>query len=432
MSLRIAMISDHASPLGCLGGADGGGQNVYVAQVAKNLAALGHQVDVFTRNDSPQQPEILDWVDGVRVIHVPAGRPKFVRKEDLLELMPEFTSYMIPFFRRNRYDIIHANFFLSGLVAMDLKKAFGTPVVVTFHALGKVRKKHQRAADEFPKERIEIESRIVREADRIIAECPQDEEDLLTLYGAPVEKISIVPCGFDPKEMYPIEKSRARRLLGLPKGKVILQLGRMVKRKGVETLIRATARLLKDEHEDNVTLVVVGGETREPDPASTPEIGRLQAIAAELGISDKVIFTGNRDRNELRHFYSAADVFVSVPWYEPFGITPLEAMACGVPVIGSNVGGIKFTVSDGKTGFLVPPKDDEALAEKIRLLCRDKELCSRFKRNAIERVNKQFTWQTVTRRIQGLYANALDRKGRRISAAAVRPRAGRRSSAPVD
>jgi D-inositol-3-phosphate glycosyltransferase len=406
MSSRIAMISDHASPLGCLGGADGGGQNVYVAHVAKNLAALGHKVDVFTRRDSPDQPEILNWIDGVRVVHVPAGPAEFVRKEELLELMPQFASYMTRFFNRRRYDLVHANFFLSGLVAMDLKQRTGTPFVMTFHALAKVRKIYQKSADQFPPERTAIEDEIVRQAERIIAECPQDEEDLLTLYNAHPEKISIIPCGFDPAEMYPIDRMAARRWLELPEGKIILQLGRMVKRKGVDTLVRSVARLVREQRID-AKLVIVGGETREPDPEKTPELGRLMSIARELGISDNCIFIGNRNRNELRYFYSAADVFVSVPWYEPFGITPLEAMACGVPVIGADVGGIKYTVAHGKTGYLVPPKDDVALADRLGRLCRDEETRRLFAQNGIERVHRHFTWTKVARRIDDVFANVV-------------------------
>lgn len=246
----------------------------------------------------------------------------------------------------------------------------------------------------------------MQEADSIIAECPQDEEDLLALYDADPGNISTVPCGFDSAEMHPVNRSSARRRLGLPDGKIILQLGRMVKRKGVETVVRAAAKLIGNGQKD-VTLVVVGGETREPDPAKTPEIERLMSIAAELNIADKVVFTGNRDRDELRYYYSAADIFVSVPWYEPFGITPLEAMACGVPVIGSNVGGLKFTVADGKTGYLVPPKDEDSLAERLGILCRDEAMCERFARNGIERVNKYFTWANVTKRIHGLYTDVL-------------------------
>src|SRR5262249_43770044 len=149
-----------------------------------------------------------------------------------------------------------------------------------------------------------------------------------------------------------------------PDEPLILQLGRMVRRKGVENVIRGFACLLR-RHGISARLLIVGGETSEPDPAATPEIGRLMSVAREEGVEGLVLFVGRRDREMLKYYYSAADVFVTTPWYEPFGITPVEAMACGTPVVGANVGGIKFTVRDGEAGYLVPPEDPEALAERL-------------------------------------------------------------------
>src|SRR6185369_9520598 len=169
---RIAMISEHASPLAMLGGVDSGGQNVYVGQVARHLAALGYEVDVFTRRDSARLPETAEWIDGVRIVHVAAGPPELVRKEDLLPYMEEFTAQMLRFCRLQRrlYDLVHANFWMSGLVAAELKQALGLPFVITFHALGRVRRLHQGGADGFPDARFAVEDRVVQQADRIIAE----------------------------------------------------------------------------------------------------------------------------------------------------------------------------------------------------------------------------------------------------------------------
>jgi D-inositol-3-phosphate glycosyltransferase len=174
MTKRIAMIS----------GADSGGQNVYVAELAKSLTRIGYDVDVFTRRDSTMLPEIANWIDGVRIVHVPAGPPARVRKEDMLSHIPDFTSFMMSFCSKQSYDLAHANFFMSGLVAVELKRACGIPFVVTFHALGKICRAHQREADDFPDDRFDIEARVVAEADRIIAECPQEEEDLIRLDNA--------------------------------------------------------------------------------------------------------------------------------------------------------------------------------------------------------------------------------------------------------
>ncbi|WP_083448358.1 glycosyltransferase [Nitrospira moscoviensis] len=409
MNRQIALISEHASPLSVLGGVDCGGQNLYVGQVAKALAALGYDVDVFTRRDSDVLPETAEWVDGVRIVHVPAGPPRFVRKEELLPHMTEFTDYMVRFCRcqRNAYDMVHANFWMSGLVAAEVKRRLGIPFVITFHALGRVRRQHQRQADEFPDERFAVEDRIIAEADHLVAEAPQDEEDLIRLYNADPAKITVVPCGFDPAELWPISKPIARISLGLrPDERVILHVGRMVPRKGIDTAIRGFAGLVR-RHRTPARLLIVGGESDDPDPAVTPEIGRLRRIAVDEGVADHIAFVGRRGRDQLKYYYSAADIFVTTPWYEPFGITPLEAMACGTPVIGSNVGGIKFTVRDSETGYLVPPNDPDALADKLAHLYSHPKLLGVFGRQAVQRVNDLFTWNKVATGLAALYEQVL-------------------------
>jgi D-inositol-3-phosphate glycosyltransferase len=406
---RIAMISEHASPLAILGGVDAGGQNVYVGQLARHLVALGYEVDIMTRRDSPLLPETAEWVRGVRIVHVPAGPSEFVRKEDLLPHMEEFTRNVLRLARRQRrsYALAHANFWMSGLVAAELKQAIGLPFVVTFHALGRVRRAFQRAADEFPDARFAIEDRIVAEADQIVAECPQEEEDLIRYYNADPARITVVPGGFDPTEFWPISKALARVSLGLnPDEPVIVQLGRLVPRKGVDTVIRGFARLRR-EHGVQARLLIVGGDSNDPDPSLTPEIGRLRAIAREEGVDDAVVFVGRRGREVLKYYYSAADVFVTTPWYEPFGITPVEAMACGTPVIGANVGGIKFTVRDGETGYLVAPDDAAAIAERIAHLYRHPRLMNVFRRQAIKRANDLFTWEHVATGVATVYEDVL-------------------------
>jgi phosphoheptose isomerase len=406
---RIAMISEHASPLAMLGGVDAGGQNVYVGQLARHLASIGYEVDVITRRDSPLLPETAEWVRGVRIVHVPAGPPEFVRKEDLLPHMEEFTANVLRLARRQRrgYALAHANFWMSGLVAADVKQATGLPFVVTFHALGRVRRAFQRAADEFPDTRFAIEDRIVAEADQIVAECPQEEEDLIRYYNADPARITIVPGGFDPTEFWPISKALARVSLGLnPDAPVILQLGRLVPRKGVDTVIRGFARLRR-EHGINARLLIVGGDSNDPDPSLTPEIGRLRGVARDDGVEDAVVFVGRRGREVLKYYYSAADVFVTTPWYEPFGITPLEAMACGTVVVGANVGGIKFTVRDGETGYLVAADDPAAIAERIAHLYRHPRLMNVFRRQAIKRANDLFTWEHVANGVATVYEDVL-------------------------
>jgi D-inositol-3-phosphate glycosyltransferase len=408
MHRRIAMISEHASPLSCLGGIDSGGQNVYVDQVARGLGRIGYDVDIFTRRDADDLPTIVELAPRVQVVHIKAGPAQRVPKEELLPYMDEFSNRMATFCGgRAKYDLAHANFWMSGLVAARLKHRCGLPFVITFHALGKVRRLHQGGADRFPPQRLAIEGAIMNEADRIIAECPQDEDDQIRLYGADPCKIDVVPCGFDAAELWPIDRAEARRRLGLePDERIVLHVGRMAPRKGVDDAIAAFARLQK-RHGIAARMLVVGGETDDADPLATPEIGRLKQIAEKEGVADRVIFTGRRDRQALKYYYSAADVFVTAPWYEPFGITPVEAMACGTPVIGANVGGIKFTVRDGQTGYLAPPHDPEALSEKMAEFFASPDRAAKMSQQAVRRANDLFTWRQVCRQIADVYEQVL-------------------------
>jgi D-inositol-3-phosphate glycosyltransferase len=409
---RIALISEHASPLACIGMVDSGGQNIYVAQVARQLVKKGYKVDVFTRRDDPLIAEIVKWQPYIRVIHVKAGPQTNVIKEEMLQYMPEFQHNMVQFVVENKlhYELIHANFFMSGLVAAGLKKDLGIPYVITFHALGHVRRIYQAENDNFPAERIAIEEAIVQDADQIIAECPQDKYDLINYYNARPQKIDIVPCGFSPTEFYPIDKTAARKILKLPADSVILlQLGRMVRRKGIDNVIRSLA-YLKSAGKP-VKLVIAGGDSENMEESASDEYKRLCHIARRMGVTDMVEFAGRKDRSQLKFYYAAADLFITTPWYEPFGITPLEAMACGTPVIGANVGGIKFSVKDGITGAHVPPKQPKTLALKIKEMLGDESTLARIGQNAIKHVNTYFTWEKVADQLTEVYHKAIQGSG---------------------
>ena len=438
---KIAFISEHASPLALLGGTDSGGQNVYVAHLSRELARLGYLVDVYTRRDHPLQAAVVEWKTGVRVIHVSAGPAVTLPKERLLPHMDAFAHAMLQMMRTHgwSYDLVHANFFMSGMVARKLKREAGLPFVITFHALGRVRRQCQGSADGFPDERFIIEEALMREADGVIAECEQDRDDMLALYEARPARLAIVPCGFDPDELWPVRET-ARASLGLPaQGFIVLQLGRMVPRKGVDNVIRAL-HCLRSEHGVAAQLLVVGGDSPASAASAAPgtagsamrqvgappedaELRRLSALASELGIASEVSFTGAQPRERLREYYSAANVFVTTPWYEPFGITPLEAMACATPVIGSAVGGIRTTVLDRKTGFLVPPNDPARLASRLALLAREPRLAERLGWTGLRRAHRHFTWRRVAMQMASVYRSVLrDRAGvAGTSAAALSP-----------
>lgn len=405
MQKKIAFISDHASPLATLGGKDSGGQNVYVAEVAVQLSLLGYQVDIYTRAEDPTQDEIVYWKPNIRVIHIVAGPIAILPKEQLYDYMTEFSSNMISFIEDNhlQYHLVHAHFWLSGMVAIDVKKQLEIPFVVTFHALGAVRRLHQGCSDKFPKIREKIERDIIWQAERIIAECPNDLKDLIQHYQAPLDKIEIIPCGYNPTDFYPVDRKEAKKRLNLnPAFTYILQLGRMVKRKGIDNVIEAFSHAQHAIPE--LRLLVVGGNFQSEDDQI--EFDRLNHLCEELDLKDKVIFTGQKNRDMLRYYYAASELFITTPWYEPFGITPLESMACGTPVIGADVGGISFTVRNGETGLLVAPQQPQQLSSAIVDLISDDRKRLKFAVNALRHV-KSFTWKTVSESIAQLYEQCI-------------------------
>ena len=413
MTVRVAMISEHASPLAVLGGEDAGGQNVYVDEVSRGVARLGYAVDVFTRRDGLDLPEVVSLAPGVRVVHVTAGPVAPLKKDQLWPHMPEFRDECLRLCRESdvAYSLIHANFWMSGWVACELGPLLGADVVQIFHALGEIKRRHQGTADTSPAERVEVERRIVREARLIVAQCPSERDELIELYDADPRKVVVVPSAVNTAVFRQVGKQEARRDLGWPMDElVLLYVGRVLPRKGIDNLIRALP-LLRGQPPAAFRLVVVGGETPNADLGSEPEMRRLVELAERLGVRELVHFTGHRRSGELHRYYSAADVFVSTPWYEPYGLTPLEAMACGTPAVVSAVGGMTFTVVDGETGFHVRPDDPAQLADRLAMLLGEPARRERFGGAARARVAAHFTWPRVARRVAELYAGLLRAPG---------------------
>ncbi|HVC33205.1 MAG TPA: glycosyltransferase [Chloroflexota bacterium] len=405
---RVAMISEHASPAARLGSTDAGGQNTYVDQVSRGVARLGYEVDVFTRADDPAELAIRTWGDGIRIVPVVAGPLRPIPKDSLWPHLGDFLASTERLAADSGpYDLIHANFWMSGWVGARLKRRWNVPFVETFHALGAVKRLHQGQADTSPPERPAAERAVLEAADCIIAQCPREVDELVAMYAADASRARIIPSGVDVERFFPIDQASARRELGLPLDeRLVVYVGRLLPRKDVENVIRAIA-LLPSPSPASVRLLVVGGETEEAALDREPEMRRLLDVAAALGVRDRVTFVGRRPADRLRTYYSAADVFVSTPWYEPFGLTPLEAMACGTPAVCSAVGGITFTVADGVTGFLVPPREPGRLAERLARVLADEDLRRRLAQNARRRVEELFTWSTVATKTADVYQELL-------------------------
>jgi D-inositol-3-phosphate glycosyltransferase len=387
--MRIAMISEHASPLAALGGADAGGQNTHVADLAGALADEGHEIRVYTRRDG-ELPESVDVRRGVTVVHVPAGPAVTLPKDALLPYMGEFGAWLAAQWTGWRPDIAHAHFWMSGLAALTARRHTGVPVVQTYHALGTVKRRHQREQDTSPPGRVGFERALGRQTDAVVAQC-QDEVDELVRMGVPRARITVIPSGVDSGRFTPEGEAAPRT--GRHR---LVTVGRLVERKGIRDVIAALPRAGEAE------LVVVGGPP-EPDLDADPFVADLRAAAAAAGVADRVHIVGGKSRDEVPAWYRSADIMVTTPWYEPFGLTPLEAMACGVPVVGSAVGGLIDTIVDGVTGDLVPPRDPAALGTALRRLLADPMRRTAYGAAALDRARMSYSWKRVAAQLGALY-----------------------------
>jgi glycosyltransferase involved in cell wall biosynthesis len=387
------MVSEHASPLAALGGVDAGGQNVYVGALALELGRRGVEVVVHTRRDDPALPAVVEIGPGVTVHHVDAGPAAPVPRDELFPLMGEFADGLGRFWRDWRPDVVHAHFWMSGWAALTAGRPLRIPLVQTFHALGVVKRRHQGDKDTSPPAREGVERKLLRQMDRTIATCSDEVFELLRL-GGDQHRISVVPCGVDLGLFGPDGPAEPRR----PGFHRVVYVGRLVERKGIGNVITALGDVPDAE------LVVAGGPDRSGFHAD-PEVQRLSALAGAVGVADRVELRGRVDRRDLPALLRSADVVACVPWYEPFGIVPLEAMACGVPVVASAVGGLVDTVVDGVTGFHVPPRRPESLAAALRTLLPDADLRARLGAAGRRRVQTRYGWPRVAESTLAVYAD---------------------------
>ena len=406
--MRVAMVSEHASPLAVLGGVDAGGQNVHVAALAQAMARRGADVTVHTRRDAARRPRRVRLAPGVTVDHVPAGPPVPISKDALLPYMDQFAADLHRQWTARRPDVVHAHFWMSGYAAVRAAEPLGIPVALTFHALGIVKQRHQRERDTSPVERLAMETDLLHTVDRIVATCSDELFELLRL-GGDRRSISIVPCGVDPDVF-------STDVLGEPRPAGRLRLvcvGRLVERKGVGNVITALG-LLRAAGGPDVELVIAGG----PDSADLdddPEVQRLRAVAAAAGVLDRVEFRGRVGRAELPGLLRSADVVVCVPWYEPFGIVPLEAMSCGVPVVATAVGGIVDSIVDGQCGLHVPPRRPDVLAATLSALLADAPRRAALGAAAARRARSRYSWDRIAAQTLAEYDQLLPLVSQEVS-----------------
>ena len=409
--MRVAMISYHTCPLATLGGKDTGGMNVYVRDLTRQFGRMGIHVDVFTRSQDEHVPHVLhDLGYGNRIVHIPAGPEIPLPKHQLADFIPEFVEKILDFAsaKNLHYDLIHSHYWLSGLAARDLKEQWHIPLVHMFHTLGMMKQRVARTEDEDEIEsRIQGEKEILHTADQIIAATPAELAQLQWLYKADTQRVVVIPPGVDLSHFYPIPRDEAQEYIGVPPcDRMLLFVGRIEPLKGLDTLIEAIALMRQRGvlQRNGICLIIIGGDPE--SQTANEEMKRLQKLRKQHGLDNLVAFLGKRNQDTLPYYYSAAIAVIVPSQYESFGMVALEAMACGTPVVASQVGGLAFLVQDGVTGYTVPSGDPQALADYLATLIEKPELRDRLGMQAAA-FARDYDWELIAPRIVQVYENLL-------------------------
>ncbi|MCC7369989.1 MAG: glycosyltransferase [Chloroflexi bacterium] len=406
--LRIAVLSVHTCPLAPLGGWETGGMNVYVRELCRGLGRMGVATDVFTRRQDPDVPTVVELGNHTRVIHVDAGAPRHRDKYAVVDDLPELACNIQRYrnFVGARYDLIHSHYWLSGRLSSLFKEHWRAPVVAMFHTLGALKNRVAQDSAELEQQiRVDIERRTMATADRLIAATEIDRGHMLEAYGANPRKISIVPGGVNLDTFGPGSREEARRSLGLGPQPTLLFVGRIQRLKGIDILIRAAATLRAEI--GPLRVLVVGG-TGQQSGEERREMSRLQEIVRDLDLGSVVQFVGAVEQTQLAEYYRAADVTVMPSTYESFGLVAVESMACGTPVVASRVGGLATVVRDGENGALVPWRDPNLFAQRIRTILTDAPAAARMRRGALETAH-QYSWDAAAEKTVTVYDSLLSR-----------------------
>ena len=395
---NLAALSFHGCPVARLGEKDTGGMNVYVLQMARELAGRGHRVDVFTRCHDPHDDRIVELCEGARVVHLSAG-PLSESKMALFGHIPEFVDNLLDFAHSEdrSYDLIHSHYWLSGHIGLEVNRLWGVPHLTTFHTLA-LAKLRAHAGEDEAEMRLSVEGDVMEAVDGVVVSTEQERDDLRRLYGLDSERVHVVTPGVDLDLFNPGERAGARERLGLKGEPTVLYVGRIEPLKGLDLLLEAVAML--DAADSR--LLIVGGA-----PGRDDELERLRRRARELGIGGKVTFTGALKQAELPDYYRAADVFVLPSYSESFGLVALEAMACGTPVVASRVGGLKTFIRNGHTGYLIPWHCPEPFAQRIDMLLSNPPLRETMGWAAADHA-RHMSWGASADSLSRLYASLLE------------------------
>lgn len=408
-SIRVAMFSYHTCPLATLGGKDTGGMNVYVRDLTRYLGRMGVHVDIYTRSQDEHVPHVLHNLGyGNRVVHIPAGPERPLPKKELAKHIPDFVAGVEEFTSNKglSYDLIHSHYWMSGIAGLEICKRWSVPLIHMFHTLGAMKNRVAQANEQLEGEyRLQGEKEVLKEADIIVAATQAEVAQLQWLYQADTSKIKVVSPGVDTSRFYPIPKDEAKEFIGIPPcDRMLLFVGRIEPLKGLEVLFNAISRMKINGRYGKIPfcLAVIGGDPEASAETMSSEMARLQEMRSALGLDDFVVFLGKKSQDTLPYYYSASEAVIVPSHYESFGMVALEAMACGTPVVASQVGGLAFLIQDGVTGYHVPVGDPEALCDRITALLENSNLRQELGENAAH-FAYEYRWENIANRIKDLY-----------------------------
>ncbi len=408
MIQRVAMLSVHTCPLATLGGKETGGMNVYVRDLGREFSRRGIEVDVYTRSQDPTMPRITELAENGRVIHIKTGPERPYNKNKIYNHLPEFVTNVKTL--NQKYDIIYSHYWLSGVAAGALRQVWNIPIVQMFHTLAEMKNRvAQTPAEREPEQRLNCEGEVMRFADRLVAATPLEKNHMTWQYGALSDKIDVVPPGVDLDRFKPLNRREAKTYIGVPPDdKMILFVGRIQPLKGIDILMQALALVRRREPElvKNICVSIIGGDPNPDSEIERNEFERLKSLRADLGVGDLITFLGAKDQDTLVYYYSAAEMVVMPSHYESFGMVAIEAMACGTPVIASDVGGLSFSIENGFNGYLVPGRDPESLANKIVLLLKYRALLDQLSEQAKTWV-KRYSWVNIADEITEVFEKTV-------------------------
>lgn len=398
---RIAMLSVHGyfDPEPILGATDTGGQVTYVLELSKHLAELDIKVDIYTRRFGGRA-EVAEVNNDVRVIRIPCDGDDFVRKEDLFPHLDEMTANVQAYMAHENleYDLLHSHYWDAGYVAMNLSRRLGIPFVHTAHSLG-AWKREQMGGDPAEmerlfkfEERIHWENKIFRSATAQTVTTIDGRETYKRLYDFESRDLVIIPPGVDTRRFRPLRDDERERSLDVPE-QYVFALSRIDSNKGLDYLIRAFAVVARESG----ARLVIGGGSKKPKPYETQVKQGLTTLVGELGIADRVTFTGYVPDELLDAYYRTTRVFVLPSKYEPFGMTVLEAMACGTAVVATALGGIRHVLTHERDSLLVDPSQADQLGGAILRVLSDARLAQKLSRNGLALIRRQFSWESIAR-----------------------------------